>query len=74
MKETVINYIEDNIAYARENRGTPLVDVFMAHAFGALQLYCRLVFEKNPGEENDMIYRWNNGWRLEFEHLRYLNP
>lgn len=71
MKETLIDYIEDNIRYAEEHKGTQLVDVFMGHAFGALQLYCRLVFEKNPSEETDMIYRWNNGWRLTFEKLRY---
>lgn len=73
MKETTINYIESKLERAKNYHGTNLVDTFEAQAFGALELYCRSVFEENPAAEAEMIDRWNNGWRLKFETLRFSN-
>lgn len=67
MKETTINYIESRINYAKNfSTDREMCRLYKHQAFGALELFCRCVYETDPEAEQELIDRWNNEWRLKF--------
>lgn len=57
MKQELINYIDYCLAQAR--LVPTLETVWVNQAFGALNLFCRVIYKTDPQAETEMINYWN---------------
>ncbi len=72
MKETTIAYIESRINHAKSFPGNlEMGRLFENQAFGALELFCQCVYKDDPEAEQEMVNRWNDEWRMEFEKIMF---
>ena len=72
MKETTINYIKSRINHAKRFPGNlEMGRLYENQAFGALELFCHCVYETDPEAEQELINRWNDNWRFEFEKIMF---
>lgn len=74
MMKDIENFVNNRIGYAKNCPGN--VNVFAAHAFGAVEFFALALYNNNKADrEIELIEKWNEDWRQQFEniHIEYIN-